>query len=292
MSKLVLGTAQFGLDYGISNKNGQVGIDTVKEILSFSQLVDISLIDTAVLYGDSEKIIGGLIKDQSWRVITKTPYFHSELISESDVICLEKTFKKSLLNLTLPQVEGLLIHSCNDLFKPGGDLLIKKLQMLRSEGLVKKIGATVYSGEQIEQLMEKFDFDLIQLPVNILDQRLIHSGHLKMLKDKGVEIHARSAFLQGLLLMEIGGIHDWFAPIISKLSAFCKDSEELSMSRLELALAFVQSVDEIDNVVVGVTSKLQLEEVVKASHNFVNTRDYHHLAVNDERYINPALWNI
>ena len=99
-------------------------------------------------------------------------------------------------------VYGLLAHHADDLLVPGGRRVFEEMQRLLEEGLVRKIGVSVYSGQQIDSILELYTPDIVQLPLNLFDQRLLESGHLEKLKRRGVEIHARSVFLQGLLLIE------------------------------------------------------------------------------------------
>ncbi|MBT4731423.1 aldo/keto reductase, partial [Candidatus Woesearchaeota archaeon] len=202
MSKLALGTAQFGLDYGISNVHGKTDKHNVNQILEFAYNNNIDTIDTAAMYGNAESVVGGSINNShSWKIVTKTPSFIGDCVDKTDVERLRRAFKKSILNLGRKNIYGLLIHSCDDLFKPGGSLLFKEMEALKSIGAVEKIGVSVYSSRQIEMVLNKFNIDLIQLPINILDQNLLIDGWLKKIKEKGIEIHARSVFLQGVLLM-------------------------------------------------------------------------------------------
>src|SRR5262249_43348603 len=132
---------------------------------------------------------------------TKTPYFDSKADAQRNADMLVQTFERSLLRLRQQNIYGLLIHDINFLLQTGGDAVWATLRSLQGQGLVEKIGVSVYTGQQIDAVLARFDPTLVQLPINILDQRLILDGHLKKLKARGVEIHARSIFLQGLLLM-------------------------------------------------------------------------------------------
>ena len=112
MSKLALGTAQFGLDYGISNAYGKTDRQDVNQILEYAYNHNIDTIDTAILYGNAESIVGGSINNShSWNIVTKTPYFSNDCIDKTCVKKLRESFKKSLLNLGKKNIYGLLIHS-------------------------------------------------------------------------------------------------------------------------------------------------------------------------------------
>lgn len=187
----------------------------------------------------------------------------------------------------------MLLHSGDDLLKPNGELLFKEMTMLKSSGLVRKIGVSVYSENQIERILDKFDIDLIQLPINILDQKLLLDGWLNKIKDKNIEIHARSVFLQGLLLMKKDLIPPYFSPIVQNIEGFYKLAKELSFNSLELALRFVLGIKEIDKVIVGVNTIKHLKEIVNISKsgNFQYI-ECENIAVDNINYTNPSLWKV
>ena len=291
--KIVLGAVQFGLDYGISNTYGKIVKHDAKQILKFAYDNNIGMIDTASLYGESEDIIGKSTNNKhNWKIITKTPHFIDDCIDKLQVKQLRESFNQSLLNLNKKYLYGLLLHSCDDLFKPNGDLLFKEMERLKSIGLINKIGVSVYNKYQIDRVLDNFEIDLIQLPVNILDQSLISDGSLVKLKKHGVEVHARSVFLQGLLLMEENLIPSYFLPIKKNLDAVKNPVRALSLTKLELALGYVASIDEIDKIVVGVNTLSQLQEIIKATQLKTNFEEYRNISINNSNYTNPSLWRI
>ena len=181
------------MDYGVTNQNGQVTIDTARNILNIAKQSNIRTLDTASLYGNSEQVLGEIgIND--YQVITKTTFLKDDV---NEVIV---NFYKSLERLNRDKVEGLLIHNIGDIENNQFDTLFSKLNELKKEGLIGKIGFSTYTPVQIDFLLHTFDFDLIQVPFNVFDNRLIEGGQLKRLKNKGIEVHARSLFLQGVLL--------------------------------------------------------------------------------------------
>ena len=279
MSKLALGTVQFGLDYGITNQSGQVTIKEVKGILDFSKENGIDVLDTASGYGNSEKVLGGVGVD-NYQIITKTISLKNGFDKVID------GFYQSLDDLSQKQVEGLLIHNIQDIENKQFSALFNKLNELKQQGLIKKIGFSTYTPEQVNFLLENFDFNIIQVPFNVFDTRLIQSGQLQALKSKGVEIHARSVFLQGVLL-DFDNLSDYFLTWKAQFTEYQAMVKNSGLSLLEYALNFVLSVQEIDRVLVGVNNEQQLREIVLSLKGLDGLEDYF---INDINLLNPSLW--
>jgi len=177
ISKLALGTVQFGLDYGVTNCNGQTTLDEVQKILDCAKDNGINTLDTAPGYGNCEQILGKMGIDDC-QIITKTTPLNGSINEVID------NFYQSLKKLNVERVEGLLIHNIDDIKNKQFDALFSKLNELKQQGFVKKIGFSTYTPEQVDFLLENFDFDLIQLPFNVFDVRLIEGGQLRALKNK------------------------------------------------------------------------------------------------------------
>ena len=285
MSKLALGGVQFGIDYGIANTKGQVQIEEVQSILNYAKKNGVNILDTASGYGDSEEVLGKVGVD-NFQIITKTTSI------KQGVNGVVRIFYQSLKNLKQKKAYGLLIHDINEIEHKRFDALFIELARLKQQGLVKKIGVSVYNSQQIDYVLDNFSIDLIQLPINILDQRLINDESLVKLKKHNVEIHARSALLQGLLLMSINAIPSWFEPIKDTLKLFHEEAKKQNLTKLQLALGFVQSLTEIDKVVVGVDSLQQLREIIDASSVKVNTAELSNIAINNSIFLNPSNWRV
>jgi len=277
--KLALGTVQFGLDYGITNHGGQVAIDEVKDILDYAKTNNIDTLDTAARYGNSEQILGE-VGVNSYRIITKTTPL------KNGVDGVIKGFYQSLDNLNIGQVDGLLIHNIDDVKDRRFGDLFHKLNKLKEEGLINKIGFSTYTPDQVDFLLENFDFDLIQVPFNVFDTRLIEGGQLQALKKKNIEIHARSIFLQGVLL-DFDNLSNYFSRWKKQFDEYQGTVEKSGLSLLEYALNFTLNVQEIDKILVGVNSKKQLEEVVWSIKN-KDRLDAH--SIGDVDLLNPSLW--
>ena len=289
MNKIALGTVQFGIPYGVSNKAGKTS--EVKEILRYAYKNNIHTLDTAAIYGDSEELIGKYTYgNNKWDIITKIPDIGSNHIGSKMVDIMLKSFEESLKKLKRKKVYGLLLHSCDNLLLPGGQKLLHAMQKLKDEGLVKKIGVSLYDYDQVKGILESCQIDLIQAPVNIFDQRVVEGGYLRIFKESNIEFHARSVFLQGLLLMQISDVPPWFGSIKRMLSDFHNEAKFFEMNTLQLSLAFVQSINEIDKIVVGVNTLKQLQQIVQSKSFRVNTKGFSKFSINDEKIINPSNW--
>lgn len=288
--RIGLGTVQFGLDYGISNQQGKTPPVEVAKTIAKAASLGIRYIDTAASYGTSESAIGlcGVQLD-TFRIITKTPRMTSTRDSAERARLVEQTFTASLDKLGRRAVYGLLAHNADDLLEEGGDSVYGAMLRLKNEGKVRKVGVSVYTGRQIEQILERFDIDLIQIPINVFDQRLLQGGQIQMLKERNVEIHARSAFLQGLLLMEPERLPEYFDSVRRHLAEFQEFLKSRSVSRIQGALGFVLGIPGIDAVICGVNNCCQLDEICAAAKP-ADTREYSRFALRDEGILNPAKW--
>jgi len=293
---LGIGTAQFGMDYGISNKDGRTSQTEVASILGYAREAGIGVIDTAHGYGKSEGVLGeALPRAHAFRIVTKTPAFPSRPVKPEDAAELERSFQHSLNKLRQPRLAGLLLHNADDLLAAGGNHLYTKLVELKTRGIVEKIGVSIYSGEQIDALLDRYAIDLIQLPVNALDQRLIVSGRLAELKRRGVEVHARSIFLQGLLLMAPEEAPPSFDRIRPLLSRYHELRSKNGLSPVEAAFCFITGITEIDDVIIGVSHLDQLALNAAAFRRDYSARDRAAMggfAIDDPQFLNPALWRL
>ena len=285
-NKLVIGTAQFGINYGIANSLGQVRSEEAKKILDYSLSKDINYIDTATSYGESEKVLGGLDVNR-FKIITKIPKIPYDQINPYD--WLESSVLDSLNRLNVKSIHALLLHSPEDLLGVHGLTLYKGLRELKNKGIVKKIGVSVYSIDEIEVITDKYDVDIIQCPLNLVDRSLVESGWHKRLKKMGVEVHVRSIFMQGLLLMKKDLIPNNFSKWKNIWNKWHSWIEEKNINNLDACIAFVSSIDEIDRIIVGVDSLKHLEEIVQ-SYKLNQVSEFPDISSNDIDLINPSLW--
>ena len=285
--RLALGTVQFGLPYGIANQAGQVSRQDVSAMLQLAVSNGIDTLDTAIAYGESEVALGQA-GTQGFNVVTKLPALPDDCL---DVISwVMEQVGASFTRLGVSSVYALLLHRPEQLLGPHGKELYEALYDLKECGKVQKVGVSIYNPLELDALTRLFHFDLVQAPFNIIDTRLYRTGWLERLKDDEVEIHTRSAFLQGLLLMAEGGVPSKFTPWSDLFKRWHIWLAEHHVSALQACLAFSLSFPEIDRVIVGADSVDQLFQIIKASCLTLpgNLPD---LYCEAEHLINPSCWS-
>lgn len=284
--RLGLGTVQFGLDYGVSNAAGRTPEDEVAHILGLAASSGIEVIDTAAAYGESEAVLGRALcgANARFKIVTKLA---SGVAGPDEA---EASLRTSLDRLGVPSVAGLLVHRPADLLGPDGSALWERMASLRDAGLVGRIGASVYSGSETDVLMEHFPLELVQAPANAFDQRLLASGHLARLRSAGVEVHLRSAFLQGLLLMEPEGVPERFEQWRAKLRAYHEWVRERGWTPLRAALGFALGLPG-DVVIVGVNSAAQLEGIVAVAAP-LPLEEFAQWASDEAGFVDPSAWGV
>jgi len=225
----------------------------------------------------------------NFKVVTKTRHFDSLEIKNNDVKLLNSDFHHSLKDLKQDSVYGVLIHNADDLLKPGAEKLLDQLQELKQAEKIVKIGVSVYDHSQLQSILDNFDIDLVQLPFNILDRRMIDSSMLATLRSKGTEVHARSVFLQGLLLMSEQNRPDKFNRWSGLWKIWHEWLNDNQITALEATIRHAASMSEISKVLVGVDTADQLKEIfISSSGVLPNIPD--ELFTNDTDLLNPSNW--
>ena len=287
VSKIALGTVQFGLSYGIANTSGQVSDDGARAMLDLARDAGIDTLDTAVVYGNAERLLGKL-NVTDFRVTSKLPAL------TEDVRCIQSWMQSeveaSLVRLRLPRLYGLLLHEADDLAGSRANDVARALIQLRERGLVDHVGVSIYRPSQLPTVMQRLSPDLVQAPMNVFDRRLADSGWLDRLCAAGTEVHVRSVFLQGLLLMPLDKITKRFEPWRPTFEAWANWSNAIGMSRTATCLSHVLSYPGISRIVVGCDSTAQLREVIQDASAPPRTAPAQ-FSIDDERLINPATWS-
>lgn len=291
--KLGLGTVQFGLNYGVSNTAGKTPEAEAERILRLAADNHIRVLDTAAGYGESEEVLGRTLPSQHpFAILTKTPALRVEETGDEYVERVRETFIRSLARLGQKKLYGVLAHHAEDLLSAQGEALMQALLEFRRQGLVEKVGVSVYNASQIDAILARHPVDLVQLPASVLDQRLIASGHLTKLKRAGIEVHARSVFLQGLLLMSPDALPAYFSTIRDHLAGYRAYLEGLGLTPLGAALGFVLGLPEVDHVILGVNSAAQLQEILAVQMAHVDARSMARFALTDPAMLDPSRWRL
>ena len=277
--KIALGTAQWGMNYGISNSNGVPLDKELNSILSLARQCGINVFDTASKYGNAEERLGKLLTIEN-KIVTKIGGFEN---GENVMIQLQSSLKKLKKN-----IYACLFHSSDELIQYP-DLWLQ-LILAKKKGLIKKIGYSLYEPKELEYLLEMgMRPDIIQVPYNLLDRKF--ESYIKRLKSEGVEIHIRSVFLQGLFFKSPLEIPPQLYDLKPALIEIDNLSKKYNLSKLELSLGFVLQNPNIDHVVVGVETKNQLEEIINAVKIKIDVIDLIlEIPVNDNKLLNPSNW--
>jgi aryl-alcohol dehydrogenase-like predicted oxidoreductase len=289
VKKLAIGTAQFGLDYGVSNTTGKVNFATSSEILELAFKKNITTLDTASVYGNSEEVLGkyGV---EAFDIITKLPCAPKNIDKLED--WAKVNFHLSLKKLNIKKIYCLLLHSSSDLLGKNGSEIYSSLKSFKNNGLVEKIGVSIYNPHELEELENiGIKLDLVQTPFNILDRRIESSGWLNKLNQNGIEVHSRSVFLQGLLLQNKNQRNIYFNKWSANFERLYEWINDTKQTPLSASLNFSYSNAKIDKVIIGVQNKLQLNEIINSiDNNNISIPDS--LSIEDTMLINPSNWKL
>ena len=290
VKKIILGTVQFGLNYGISNASGQPDEGAVSKILLYAKSEGIASLDTAACYGNAEGLLGRLVGQDDFRIITKTLPIDVLAIDNKYLSSVCDRFYESLKLLKQKKVDGLMVHHGEDMLKPGADKLFQLLLRLKGDNLVEKIGISIYDPDVADSIISRYPIDLIQLPFNIVDQRAKKRGLLERLNGLGVEVHARSVFLQGALLMDPNRLPKHLATLSSVIIKLRRVCAIHNSTVHEACLKFATETSGIDKVVCGVNSLIELEQLIGNYHSSHENFDCSLFAIDDPLIINPSNW--
>ena len=288
-SKLVLGTVQFGRKYGFEKKiiNKQ---NKVNEILELSKKFKILSLDTATDYLNAEKKIGNYKKRSFFKIITKLPRIESKKIKRNEINYIEKKLFNSLSNLKQKNIYGVLIHYFDDILKPGSKHLIDFLKDLKKKKIIKKFGISVYSPKQFNMALNIFIPDIVQFPLNILDQRFLK---IDLNKYKKIDFYARSIFLQGLLLHDTSNLPNFFLPIKKKLEKMVKYCKKNDISQLEACINFIKEQKNINYFILGIDNHEQLEQIIHIFKKKKNSNiNFSKFSINNSKFIDPRNWKL
>jgi aryl-alcohol dehydrogenase-like predicted oxidoreductase len=285
-NRICLGTAQFGFDYGIANTQGRMTDENIKSVLGYAAAHGIKVLDTASAYGTSEEMIGRSLKhlNRSLDIISKLPSYADEKAGPREIIM------RSLKRLDAKKIYGYLLHSFEDFRKPD---IWQELNALKSEGVVGKIGFSLYRPEEAEMLLDSDTaFDLVQVPYSVFDRRF--AKYLPLFKKRGVEVYARSVFLQGLAFLDPARLPAAVNGARAQVGALRKISAKEGITLSALCLNFALLNPDISRVIIGVDNPDHLKVNLSDLRFFARTKavgeDFNAVVIEDEDILLPYRW--
>ena len=286
--KLAIGTAQFGLSYGVSNSHGQITLHKADEILEHAFNQGISTLDTAIAYGNSEETLGA-IGVSRFDIVTKLPKIESLRTTISSWVELQVS--QSLNRLKVPKLHAIMLHNACDLLEPYGIELYEALCGLRDSGVCAKIGWSIYQPSELDQTIPLYKPDIIQFPFNPLDQRIVCSQWLEKLERQGTELHCRSIFLQGLLIMPPSKRPRYFDRFATQLREWDHFVKTQNGDNVACCLRHALSEERINKYVIGIEDLAQLKQILAV--NIAQKEPYPDPNNRmPEELINPSCWTL
>lgn len=285
--RVALGSVQFGLPYGIANQNEQVTRAEAGKMLALARESGIEIVDTAIAYGDSESCLGqaGM---QEFKVVTKLPAVPDGCPDVHRWV--EAQVAASLKRLNTDRLYGLLLHHPRQLLGPDGRKIARAVQNLKEAGKLQKAGVSAASPDDLREFNDRMKLDLVQAPLSLVDRRLASTGWLKRLHGDGVEIHARSIFLQGLLLMPQAAIPAKFSRWAALWDEWHGWLARRGVAAVQACMAFALGLAEIDRVVVGAQSVEQLQQIIAAAACPVDLGELPDVGCDAAELIDPSRW--
>ncbi len=285
-NKIILGSANFDNIYGV--KKNIIKKNEIKKLFDLAFKKKVRTIDTSPVYNHSEKIIG-LLNNNRFKIISKIPELPKNIKKKNIKKWLNATVNTSLKNLKIKKFECLLVHNSESLLTKNGSEIYKSIKNMKNKGLTKKIGVSIYDFDVLEKILNKFKFNLIQAPFNVLDQRLIEKERLIKLKKKNIEVHVRSIFLQGTLLLKKNLFPKKLKNLNKELIIWKNWLKKNKLNALQVCLLHVLNHNKLDGVVVGCDSKNQLNEILKVKKN-INSISLAGLNIRNKKLIDPRKW--
>jgi aryl-alcohol dehydrogenase-like predicted oxidoreductase len=282
--KLELGTAQFGLNYGVNNGYKIIESEAKKIVYTLNMQSPV-LIDTAPYYGDSESVTERISSDSN-KIISK-------LLSIKNCSTTEVIHQiKATCSMFDTKLYGLMVHNADDVLNSDFLDVNVYLDSLRLKGI--KVGVSVYSPDQVYKCNDIMKLDMVQIPLNIIDQRFDNEEFIEFVTKNNIEVHVRSVFLQGLILMENINIPKTLNKIIPYLDSLRSEASKVGVNIYELCLLFVFNKSWVKHVVIGLDSDDQASELVMNIRNIMHKQinlDVSKFSCNDLNLINPVNWH-
>jgi aryl-alcohol dehydrogenase-like predicted oxidoreductase len=291
--QLCLGTAQFGLSYGITNLAGKVAEPGVRALLVECAASGFTLLDTAQAYGDAEAVIGRTMPpDHRFQLVSKLSAQSQDVFTSDDCVLWNQSFQRSCVRLGQSGLDAFLLHNASDLRKPGSEYLLEWLLSLRQRGLVKRLGVSIYGSNDLEGVPADL-LDIVQLPLSLYDQRLLVDGTVARLRTQGCALYARSIYLQGLLLSPASTWPAWVDPAVRAHHARLEDfAARRGGSLLQFAVGFARAQLDLEAVVLGLCSCSELRQLMQAweAPSLWQEGDWRTWALQDPCILDPRRW--
>lgn len=282
--KFVIGSANFSKGYGIKKGKG-ISLIQLNKIAEVLKKNNFNLIDSAFSYPGVEKKIA-TSKLKNFEVCTK---ILKNDVKNKSLNQLIRLFLSSLNTLKKKSFNTLYFHKAKDLLEKDGDNFYNKIAYLKKINLTRKIGISVYSPEELKKLLKKYSFDVIQIPLNVFDRRFLKDNYLYRLKKRGFEIHVRSIFLQGILLLENKKLPNYF----KKWSQLFNDWESWNLqnnqSKVLTCVSFIKTIKHVDKVILGISNYNQINEIIICSESN-KTKYPKKIFSKSKNLIDPRLW--
>lgn len=288
--KVVLGTVQIGLDYGVSNRSGLMPLTEATDLIKTAHRLGCRTLDTAQAYGDAELKLGQIGVDQ-FKVISKLAHLPQECSDLTEHVYRNVHEMRSKVGTRA--FEAVLLHNPRELLVLT-DKQISQVtagfDLLKREGVIRKCGVSVYNPNELEDISSCFDSELVQIPCCPLDARWAELPRIQKMFKSGVEIHVRSIFLQGLLLMKSADIPGYFNPWSEMLGQWREWVKDHGMTRLEACLLISLKNPLFDKIVVGAQSKDELEQQFHCLSNQMLDFPTIGFGTSDEAFLDPSRW--
>lgn len=294
--ELCLGTVQFGMDYGIKGQK-QPSVEQAVDMLDYATQNGINTIDTANAYGSAEDVVGAFLekktiaRDKLFIVSKFRPNLLDDVGQDKYYEIMRNNLENTLSRLHTAYLDSYLLHSARYIFD---DEIIDTLNRLKADGLAERVGVSVYEPEEAKKCIERPNVDFMQLPYSIFDQRMEKAGVFEYAKNNNIQIHSRSAFIQGLILMEEDEVPPFLAkakPIVKKISLLC---ERHGLSKISLAMNYVKQQSRISHLVFGVDNLEQLKEDIEIFSEDISTDIIDDIAKEftdiEADIVMPSLW--
>lgn len=263
ISKMTLGTVQLGLNYGITNKTGKPSMEKAFEILDTAIEGGVNSFDTANKYGDSEEVLGKYFSSSQCEM--KKPFFTTKFGIDPSEGTDRNSFERqiyafvenSLEKLKIKKIPVYMLHHSKDMYQYG-DVVPETLKKLKNEGLIEKVGVSVYNPEEVEEMLQNDLYEAVQIPMNVFDLRMIQSGVMNKLKEARCIVFVRSVFLQGLFFIDLKQIPEELSSAAEHLKKLHKLAEQEGLSAAQLAISFIRDLEGVTSVVLGAETPEQV----------------------------------